>query len=728
MRARLGRWSKKLAAQSVPPVVLVIATAVTVAAFARLLVRGFGFLTSVGQHILYGAAIALVSALLWCVVAAIAWWAHGRVGPARRYVAGHRGTVATACLVLVAIAAVITLLFVAATAWRGGLPGTVAEVAGRILLAVVLGGGTVLITLWPYVIGPRASRGPRIAGAVAAGWLAVGAFLLAVHLFAPGAVLVGVYLVAQYAWIRMADKRDMRGEPDFYRGMVAGACLFIGAGFWARIIPAGAVAKWAGETALAALIGTVTALVIWRGVRDARPIARRLGIVAIVLVPAYLLFLLFDDQLLGGLLEVPVFPLAGWLAFRLWRHMRNSARVTVKAGGDVVFALTSGSVLVLFLVWLANVLALAPVEVDVIKRVASAVRDAVELPPWVWACGYVALTGGYLLAALGPGRFQAIPRRLGALHVVPGVDAVRRTSTVTGIGLMALAFLGLVVPPTASTLLGNEIRERYTIAAQDELEAREQIAVYQAITSQFSRSPVQLLVLTELVDDVHRAEPPAAGSDAPTPAELNLAHRLGQLQAVTLIGPANGPQKNPQAAATETELDRPIRNVDDLDDRLTQQQQADDLNTSRQKQAETAAELAAATVTSLLDTVHLGNSEVVGIVREYLDGLAESPLGEVFLAWTQRLLPGRPPSATLIVEPDPERLNNAAQTQLFVERLSEGNPAVPDLSPSPKNMAALVRSIVTAEHTTIGIEQEHIECPDCGRPGEPRIEEHGPIK
>lgn len=727
MHAWLGRWSTKLAARSVPPVVLVIATAVAVAASARLILRGLGFPTSVGQHVLYDVVIVVVGAVIWCVVAAAAWWVHGRVGPARRYVVEHRGTVTAACLVLVAVAAAITLLFVAATAWRGGVPGTVAEVVGRILLAVVLGGSTVLITLWPYVIGPRASRGPRIAGAVAAGWLAVGAFLLAIHLFTPGSVLVGGYLLAQYAWILTADKRDMRGEPDFYRGMVASAYLVVGAGFWARIIPAGTVATWAGETALAALIGTATALLIWRAVRDARPIPRRLGMVAIVLVPAYLLFLLFDDQLLGGLLEAPVFPLAGWLAFLLWRHMRTSTRVIVKAGGDIVFALTAGSVLVLFLAWLANVLALAPAEVEVIKRVASAVRDAVELPPWLWACCYVALTGGYLLAALGPGRFQSIPRRLGALHVVPGVDAVRRTSTVTGIGLMALAFLGLVVPPTATTLLGNEIRQRYTIAAQEELAARDRIAVYQAITTQLRGSPVHLTVLSDLVEEVHHAEPPA-GTDAPSPAELDLAHRLGQLQAQTLVGAFNRPQPNPEAAATEAELDRPIRNVDDLDDRLTRQRQADDLTTTRRKQAETAAELAAGAVTSLLDTVHLGSSEVVGVVREYLDGLAESPLGEVFLAWTQRLLPGRPPSATLVVEPDPQRLNDAARTQLFVERITEGGPVIPDLSPSPKGMAALVRSIVTAEHTSINIEQEHNECPDCGRPGEPPIEEHGPIK
>jgi hypothetical protein len=62
-----------------------------------------------------------------------------------------------------------------------------------------------------------------------------------------------------------------------------------------------------------------------------------------------------------------------------------------------------------------------------------------------------------------------------------------------------------------------------------------------------------------------------------------------------------------------------------------------------------------------------------------------------------------------------------------VERITEGGPVVPDLSPSPKGTAALVRSIVTAEHTTIGIEQEHVECPDCGRPGEPPVEEHGPV-
>src|ERR1700743_2488244 len=98
MRARLGRWSKKLPAGPAPPVGLVGADAVAVGALPRVVIRGLGFPTSTGQHILYDLAIAVGGALIWCLVAAIVWWAHGRAGPARRYVVEHRGRGTTAGL------------------------------------------------------------------------------------------------------------------------------------------------------------------------------------------------------------------------------------------------------------------------------------------------------------------------------------------------------------------------------------------------------------------------------------------------------------------------------------------------------------------------------------------------------------------------------------------------------------------------------------------------------
>lgn len=56
------------------------------------------------------------------------------------------------------------------------------------------------------------------------------------------------------------------------------------------------------------------------------------------------------------------------------------------------------------------------------------------------------------------------------------------------------------------------------------------------------------------------------------------------------------------------------------------------------KQAEDSAELAANTVTSLIDLVSLGHVEALAVVHEYLNGHAESPLGEIFRNWTKNAL------------------------------------------------------------------------------------------
>src|SRR5581483_221651 len=101
---------------------------------------------------------------------------------------------------------------------------------------------------------------------------------------------------------------------------------------------------------------------IWRRSRESRPIVRWLGTAATVLVPGYLVFLVLDDQLLGGVLVAPLFPVVVWLGIRLWRRMGADRRIAVKAAADVVFALILGAVLVSSLAWLANLLAMPPAE------------------------------------------------------------------------------------------------------------------------------------------------------------------------------------------------------------------------------------------------------------------------------------------------------------------------------------------------------------------------------
>jgi hypothetical protein len=299
---------------------------------------------------------------------------------------------------------------------------------------------------------------------------------------------------------------------------------------------------------------------------------------------------------------------------------------------------------------------------------------------------------------------------------------------VTGIGLMVFALVGLAVPPTVGPVLARQIRVAYTVAAQQELDAEQASVVYQAITTQVTLSPPRLTVLTDLLVDVHRTDPPDERTGAASPAELDLAHRIGQLQGKLLTGepPAESPLTPPG-------LDEPIRDTADLQARLTEQQDEQTVAQARQKQARTASELAATTVTSLLDLLSLGHAEALGIVREYLDGLAESRLGEVLLSWMKHALttvaPEEPHIAEVTLEPDPTLLANEAGLELFEAEMAEGGlPPVPHLGSPGRSTEAAVKAAVDAENQTVQVQRQHT-CPNCSSPHDHDVripeEEHG---
>ena len=90
-----------------------------------------------------------------------------------------------------------------------------------------------------------------------------------------------------------------------------------------------------------------------------------------------------------------------------------------------------------------------------------------------------------------------------------------------------------------------------------------------------------------------------------------------------------------------------------------------------------------APVSSLLSIPDIGSNEVVQIVREYLGGLIEeSPLKDVFAAWTGRLAgTSRPPDAEFLVVPDPEKLATEA---MFTQFEAEENDHFATTLPSTK--------------------------------------------
>jgi hypothetical protein len=177
--------------------------------------------------------------------------------------------------------------------------------------------------------------------------------------------------------------------------------------------------------------------------------------------------------------------------------------------------------------------------------------------------------------------------------------------------------------------------------------------------------------LTGIVHKIHRISPPQPGTQDATSTERSLARRIGRLQAATLrIDAAPTVFSTREAVVALAMPDRPTPDEGDLHERLdrleTQQQRADTVT----RQVEGAADLAAIAVANTLQVLDLGQTEVVQIVREYLQGLVEgSRLKEVFFAWGRRLTGATPPPATQdIVVPEPRRLMIAAFAALAEAR------------------------------------------------------------
>jgi hypothetical protein len=695
----------------IPAAAWVIGGALGLGVLGRVLAWVCTSSAGVGTNIAFGVLGSVVGApfvsLFGVVLSALV---EVQVRQLRALVSAHPVSARRAWWALAAFAGLLVASAIVAVAAHGTGLGAAGWLVTRLLVAVLIGGGTAILAFWPTLFGPAIRR--RVPGLVVAGIVAVGAFLLSAGEDEVGVgisvlIVIGVML-AGYA---KGTANRFRRDRTSFAGGVLGVLHLAGLSLlWLGIasdsestVP---VARFAVQAVIAAVLGTIVAPMIWRRSRASRPVVRWLGTAATVLVAGYLVFLVLDDQLLGGALVAPLFPVVVWLGIRLWRHMGTARRIGVKAAADVVFALILGAVLVSLLAWLANLLALSTVEAQALKEIAAATHDAVELSPWIWFGIYLVLAAVQLFAALGPRKYQFLSRRLASLRVVPTVTVVHRAATMAGIALMVVALLGLAVPPTTGPILRSQVQAAYTVAAQQELKDDEQIAVYQAITTGLTRSRPQLVYLADLVIDVHDA----AGGKAQT--ESDLAHRLGLLQG-QLIAINQAPVEPP----TAPRLDGGLRQ------QLDAEQHEDTLKQARDKQAESAAELSANMITSLLDLISLGHAEVLSIVHEYVNGLAESPLGEIFLDWTKRALnklqPDKPPAAADVVEPDPTGLAFATE-----------------LAPSPGPPAAEIKAAVSAENQAVTLEQQQAQCPDCGlsndEPGHdepahepPPIEVHG---
>jgi hypothetical protein len=583
----------------------------------------------------------------------------------------------------------------------------------RISLAVALGlAGAVVVGLWRT--GPAAGAwwesiaAVTIVGGFGTVWLGR-ALTVVGHLLRPGdgrryragALLLAGPLVGWLVW-QIGPGRP-RGNGGGAAAVLAAAIVLTGGG-WACLLAHRRfrAARWRPLRYLPDLLlaGTAggTATVLFS--RD--PLAARS---------------------LAGLL----LPVGAWAAVRTWRAMAGARRLAVRAAADIVLSLLLGVSLLLFLVWLANVLDLPRWEVVAVRDVLARVGSVAELPWWGWTVGYLLLAAASVAFALRPGWLAAVPARLRRVPVLPAVSLGRRVLSGVHIGLMVAVLVGMTAPAAIAATMHGQLRAKYTVALRHQLEAEGARAAYEEIRREFSgagsttRPP-----LVNVVRKIHETSPPSDGEA--TGVERDLAARVGRIQATTLrIDSAD--VLPPPAGGPTAHFDPPVGDTRDLRervDRLDTQQRATDTAT---RQAELAAELAATAVASTIPLVSLGRHEVVQIVQEYLQGLVEgSRLKNVFYRWTNRLTGAtEPPSAADAVVPEPGRLRLAALSDLL-RQLRTVRLAAP-LEPDPV-VARVADEEPAAGAVDLANEARFLDsggtgpCDGCRRPLRPGEEPH----
>lgn len=370
-----------------------------------------------------------------------------------------------------------------------------------------------------------------------------------------------------------------------------------------------------------------------------------------------------------------LFPVAVWGTFRLWAAMRRSGRLAVKAAALLTFSLLLGGELVLFLVWLANVLGLSRPEVAAIRSALEWAGEYADLPWWAWTGLYALLLAVGLAFLRWPGRFEKAARRFGRWQLAPAADVAQQSLTVLHVGLMAIVLVGLAAPVTVAPVLSHRLTAAYDTAFQRELEEEGELAAYTAIMSGASpQTPVS--VLASLVQGVHGVSRPLPGDPDATGIELHLAQRLGLAQATALTLPAPPQLPAPPAAtASGPEAEgqqgaggqgRPHTGVAGKADAADAELGKEDATGKRVK---LLGDLAAKLLASLLSVPNVSANEVFQIVREFLSGLVEdSRLKDIFSTWLEHVRGARPPpAADPMVIPDGPRLEKATAVMLTGE-------------------------------------------------------------
>ena len=386
--------------------------------------------------------------------------------------------------------------------------------------------------------------------------------------------------------------------------------------------------------------------------RARRPLPYLPDVIAIVTVGVAAAVLVRRSLFTTGPATVLLFPIATWGILRAWRVMDHSRRLTIRAAADLTLSLLLGAELVLFAVWLLNLLALSQVEVTTLRAALDRAGRLADLPWWTWAATYLILAATSIALGYYPGLSRKVAD---LLRLAPVAGAAKRVLTGMHIGLLVIVFIAVSAPASITPLLQHQIRIKYDVALQRELEAARVLAAYTRIRAALGPGALKIGPLPAMVVTIYEIAHGQAG-DNPTELEDDLARRLGRLQATTLTFTHSPPPQTANAVGTS---------ATGLDEDLGKLSAAEQEGGTIVEWADQTGEFLAAAIASAISIPHVSDHEVVQIVREYLSGLIEeSPLKDVIATWYRNIHMRVVPRADDIVVPDATRLEKAALAEL----------------------------------------------------------------
>jgi hypothetical protein len=424
---------------------------------------------------------------------------------------------------------------------------------------------------------------------------------------------------------------------------------------------------------------------------------------------------------------VLLFPIAIGGSLRLWIVMRKAGRLIIRAGADISLSLLLGCELVLFLIWLGNVLGMPRSEVDLIRtRLGSAgayasIYDGGRL----WVGIYATLAAASVAFALYPGRLKTLIKWFNRLQLPQVVTVVQRVVTGVYIGILTIVFVGVTAPTALTPALQRQLKTTYVVALQRELKTEAEISAYNEIREEINKlaSPGAVTVLGYLIQAIHQDAHQPADSRSATGTEKVLAYRVGEDQAAALNLPSP-PSLAPTGPAVTDPADfgRPAHDARDLGKLATQTATAENAGGQAKQHLKVAFELTVAAVANAVPIPNISKNEVTQILTQYISGLVDdSKVTGAFEDWLEHI-PRRkaPPSAETLVVPDPSNLENVAQHDLNHEAAVQGVAVLPDVSSAVLSPAASIAQIDRAaiddavdNASQSQAVQETGTCPDC---------------